>query len=99
MSERRRMLALALCLVVLMTAAASAVLVAHELTHGHDCRGEGCPVCALIAGIHRLRRALGAALGVLLAALSCAALRVAEGVGVALPALAMPVRLRTRLND
>ena len=46
MKAKRRILALILATVILMTVAASLFIIIHEADH--DCCGKGCPVCALI---------------------------------------------------
>ena len=54
MMNRKRILALALCLGITFVLAASSVFVIHEADH--DCAGEECEICARIAAtVHLLR--------------------------------------------
>jgi hypothetical protein len=66
MTNRKRIGALLLCVGLVLALSVSAVFVAHEAGH-HDCRGEDCPVCRMIAASIRLLRGLGLACTALLA--------------------------------
>lgn len=101
MIRQKRWLALLLCACALAVLCASSALAAHELAHPHDCAGQGCPVCALLAVLRRTNRGFGLAL---LAALAC--LFLAPGrpaprpIGRAfLPVPATLVAANIRLND
>ena len=45
MRERRRVIALAMCIAIALSMAVSSACIAHEAIHPHDCTGEDCPVC------------------------------------------------------
>ena len=98
MTKRRRAVALLLCAGLIALMVLSSAFILHEL--GHDCAGEDCPVCAMLAQLHRLRRGLGAALNLLpFAALGTAlCLAAAAASPIARPAVT-GVTLRVRMND
>ena len=61
MMKRRRAFAVAMAVAMLVFMILSSAYIAREAGHGHDCVGEGCPICQFIAGIERLRGSLGGA--------------------------------------
>ena len=71
MRERRRVIALAMCIAIALSMAVSSACIAHEAIHPHDCTGEDCPICQFIAQVAQARRNLGALL--LLALIVCLA--------------------------
>ena len=75
MTNRKRFAALLLCVGLLLVLTTSAFLLIHEADH--DCSGEDCPVCRLIAINIRLLRTLGLAV---LALLSLFFLRAGQSV-------------------
>lgn len=75
MTNRKRFAALLLCVGLVLVLTASAFLLIHE--SDHDCSGEDCPVCRLIAINIRLLRTLGLAV---LALLSLFFLRAGQSV-------------------
>lgn len=75
MTNRKRLAALLLCVGLVLVLSASAFLLIHEADH--DCSGEDCPVCRLIAINIRLLRTLGLAV---LALLSLFFLRAGQSV-------------------
>ncbi len=64
MMTRKRIGALLLCIGLILVLSVSAAFLAHEA--GHDCEGEECPVCRMIAVNIGLLRAVGLALLVFL---------------------------------
>ena len=97
MTKRRRTVALLLCAGLIALLALSSAFILREL--GHDCAGEDCPVCAILAQLHRLRRGLGAALNPLAFAAPGTALCMAATISpIARPAVT-GVTLRVRMND
>lgn len=58
MANKRRIFALLLCAAVVLGIFVSSALIAHEMLHPHDCTGEDCPVCALMAHSSELKRSL-----------------------------------------
>ena len=64
MTARKRIGALMLCIGLILVLTVSSALIAHEADH--DCCGEDCPVCRMIAVHIRLLRTLGLAALVLL---------------------------------
>ena len=64
MTARKRIGALMLCIGLILVLSVSAAFIAHEADH--DCCGEECPVCRMIAIHIRLLRTLGLAALVLL---------------------------------
>ena len=99
MMKRRRAFAVAMAVAMLVFMILSSAYIAREAGHGHDCVGEGCPICQFIAGIERLRGSLGGALLILLAACLAAALnpvrhaQMAADVPVFCPLTAQKIRL------
>ena len=77
MTGRKRIGALLLCIGLALVLSVSAAFIAHEADH--DCTGEDCPVCLMLAVNIRLLRAIGLALLVLPALFSLTALRSAYG--------------------
>ena len=57
MTNRKRISALLLCAALLIMLSVSIAFIAHEADH--DCCGEDCPVCRMIAVNIRLLRTLG----------------------------------------
>ena len=101
MTGSQRRLAMALCVVLALSAFLSSACLAHEAAHPHDCPGEGCPVCHFMAQLETLCRGLGLILAALcVAGAAPVSLRGRHiRAGSALPALATPVARKTRLND
>ena len=64
MTNRRHIAAL-LCVVLVLALAVSSAFIVHEA--GHDCAGNGCPICRMIAVHMDLLRAMGLAVLILLA--------------------------------
>ena len=64
MTRRKRIGALLLCVGLVLVLAVSAAFVAHEADH--DCSGEDCPICLIIANTIRLLRMPGLAAAALL---------------------------------
>ncbi len=64
MTGRKRLGALILCIGLILVLSVSVVFIAHEADH--DCSGEDCPVCRMVAVNIRLMRTLGLAALVLL---------------------------------
>ena len=77
MMNRKRIGALLLCIGLALVLSVSAAFIAHEADH--DCTGEDCPVCLMLAVNIRLLRAIGLALLVLPALFSLTALLSAYG--------------------
>ena len=67
MRKQKRFIAAALCVVAVLVMTVSAAYIVHEAGHGHDCTGEDCPVCALIAQVVQTQRWLGLALALAVA--------------------------------
>ncbi len=65
MTNRRRVTALLLCIGLVFALAVSSAFIAHEA--GHDCTGDDCPICQMIAVNVNLLRAIGLAVLLLLA--------------------------------
>ena len=59
MTNRKRIGALLLCAALLIVLSVSVVFIAHEADH--DCCGEDCPICRMIAVNIRVLRTLGLA--------------------------------------
>ena len=99
MTNRRRVAALLLCIVFVFALAVSSAFIAHEA--GHDCAGNDCPICRMIAVSMDLLRAAGIAVLMLLALFFVlqkkAALR--EWQRLCLPASGTLVSWKIRLND
>lgn len=101
MSKRRHVIAMAVCVAVALAMLVSSAYIVHEAAHHHDCPGEDCPICQLIAEIARTRRELGAV--VLLLLLGCFMLSAPQfwhaAAETELPALGTLVSRKIRLND
>lgn len=101
MYQRRRGIALALCVVLALCAFVSSAFIVHEAAHPHACTGEDCPICQFIVQIEQLRRSFGLLLVALLAtglALSAGRGRRVRATACA-PVPCTPVGRRVRLND
>ena len=101
MKNRRHGIAMAMCVVMLLSMIVSSAYIAHEATHHHACTGEDCPICQFIAQVEQVRRGFGMALLALL--LICFALALRREARVAasadVPALCTLVGRKVRLND
>ena len=99
--QHRRALAMALCVVAVLSLFVASAYLVHEAAHPHRCAGKDCPVCQFIAQIEEVCRGFGLALAAL-HMLVLAALTRRERIA---PAVALPVDLITlvgrkvRLND
>ena len=99
MTNRKRVGALLMCLGMVLFLFVSSTFIAHEV--GHDCSGEDCPICQMIAIHVILLRTLGFAL---LIALALFALRQVRSTRHGqrqqrLPASGTLVSWKIRLND
>ncbi len=65
MTNRKRVAALLLCIGLVFALAVSSACIAHEA--GHDCTGEDCPICRIIATNEDVLRMSGLAVLMLLA--------------------------------
>ena len=65
MTNRKRIAALLLCIGLVFALAVSSAYIAHEA--GHDCSGEDCPICRVIAANADVLRLSGLAVLMLLA--------------------------------
>ena len=99
MANRRRVSALILCVGLVLILAVSTVFIAHEADH--DCCGEDCPICRMIALTTALMRILCliAATGLLWSVLSAASSAFRHPVSVCLRREDTPVSRKTRIND
>jgi len=97
--NRKRAGALLLCIGLVLVLSVSTAFIAHEADH--DCTGEDCPVCLVLAINLRLLRAAGLALPVLTALFSLPASASARGRrnGCASFRPGTPVSWKIRLND
>lgn len=99
MMNRKRVMALVLCLGVAFVLAASSFFILHEADH--DCVGEGCEICANIAATVRLLRGF-ALMGAIMLSLFAALLAVRKcrraAARHACPTLT-PVGWKVRLNN
>ena len=59
MSKRRHAIAMALCIVMMLSMFVSSAYIAHEAAHHHVCSGDNCPVCQFIAQVEQVRRGFG----------------------------------------
>ncbi len=66
MVTKRRLAAAILAALILAALTVSLFIVVHEA--GHDCIGEGCPVCAVVAACQNTLKTLAGALAVFAAA-------------------------------
>ena len=62
MTARGRKLALAACLFLVLFMIVSSALLAREASHPHECTGDRCPICLVLAQAEQTRRAFGLAL-------------------------------------
>ncbi len=84
MTNRRRVTALLLCIGLVFALAVSSAFIAHEA--GHDCTGNDCPICQMIAVNVNLLRTIGLAVLLLLALFALLRGRFAHRHGHDLPA-------------
>ncbi len=99
MTNRKRTAALLLCIGLVFALAVSSAFIAHEA--GHDCSGDDCPICRMIAVSVNLLRALGLAvliLSALFALLQEGCVRRKQP-RLCLPASCTLVSWKIRLND
>ena len=101
LKNRRRVIAMALCIAMMLSMFVSSAYIAHEATHRHECTGEDCPVCQFIAQVEQARRGFGMILLALL--LICFALALRRDwrafTPASLPASGTPVSRKIRLNN
>ena len=57
--NHRRVFAVALCIVMVLSLFVSSAYIAHEAVRHHACSGENCPVCQFIAQVEQVRRGFG----------------------------------------
>lgn len=101
MKNRRHGIAMAMCVVMLLSMLVSSAYIAHEAAHPHVCAGGDCPICQFIAQVEQVRRGFGMALlALLLICLALAQRREARvSATAAVPARCTPVDRKVRLND
>lgn len=101
MNKRRHVIAMALCIVMMLSMFVSSAYIVHEAAHHHECSGENCPICQFIAQIDQVRRGFGMILLALL--LICFALAVRRDwcafTLANLPASGTLVSRKIRLNN
>lgn len=99
MANRKHITALLLCIGLVFALAVSSAFIAHEA--GHDCSGEDCPICRMVAVSVNLLRAIGLAVLMLLALSALLRERFAhrETQRLCLPASGTLVSWKIRLND
>lgn len=99
MTNRKRITAMMLCIGLVLALAVSSAYIAHEA--GHNCSGEDCPVCQMIAINVNLLRTIGLAVLLLLALFAPLGGRIAhrERQRLYLPASGTLVSWKIRLND
>lgn len=101
MLQRRRVIAGALFVLMLLSMFVSSAYIAHEAVRHHECCGENCPVCQFIAQVEQARRGFGMILLALL--LICFALAVRRDwrafTSENLPASGTLVSRKIRLNN
>ena len=99
--NHRRVIGVALCIVMVLSLFVSSAYIAHEATHRHECTGEDCPVCQFIAQVEQARRGFGMILLALL--LICFALALRRDwrafASASLPASGTLVGRKIRLNN
>ena len=96
MAKKRRLAAFLFAALVLLAAAASLCVMACEADH--DCIGETCPVCAVIALCRNTLKALGIVLLYAAAAFGCIRLAAAlQAVCRALSDCETPITLKVKL--
>ena len=59
LKNRRRAIAMALCIAMMLSMFVSSAYIAHEAAHHHVCSGENCPVCQFISQVEQVRRSFG----------------------------------------
>ena len=94
MAKRQRRIAVLLAVLTVLALGISAAFLLHEA--GHDCIGEGCPICRQIAAVRVVFEALAPMLWVVLAV--AAVVRLLRLVRPLLP-LCTPIRLKVKLLD
>lgn len=99
MTDRKRIGTLMLCIGLALVLAVSTAFLVHEADH--DCSGEDCPVCRMIAVSINLLHALGLAVIAFLSALIPAAVRRVRGRRDRACCVfsGTPVSWKVRLND
>ena len=101
MKNRRHVIAVAVCAVMLLSVIVSSAYIVHEAAHHHQCTGEDCPICQFIAQVEQVRRGFGMALlALLLICFALALRREAHAPAAAdIPVLCTLVGRKVRLND
>lgn len=101
MTQRRQIIAMALCAAMLLVMLISSAYIAHETAHPHTCCGEGCPVCQFIEQVEASLKGLSLILVALLAlGFTPVARRERFAFAAAVPAgFTTPVAQKIRLND
>ena len=101
MNNRRHVIAVAMCVVMLLSVIVSSAYIAHEAAHPHVCTGGDCPICQFIAQVEQVRRGFGMLLLALVLICLALALRREARVSAtaAMPARCTPVDRKVRLND
>ena len=99
MTNRKRITALLLCIGLVFALAVSSAFIAHDA--GHDCTGEDCPICRMVAVSVNLLRTIGLAVLMLSALFALLRERFAhrEHQGLCQPASGTLVSWKIRLND
>ena len=99
MTNRKRITALLLCIGLVFALAVSSACIAHEA--GHDCSGEDCPVCQMVAANVNLLHTIGLAFLMLPALFALLLGRFAhrERQRFCLPASGTLVSWKIRLNN
>ena len=101
LKNRRREIAMALCIAMMLSMFVSSAYIAHEAAHHHVCSGDNCPVCQFIAQVEQVRRGFGMILLALL--LICFALALRRDwrafASANLTASVTPVSRKIRLNN
>ena len=59
LKNRRRVIAMALCIAMMLSMFVSSAYIAHEAAHHHVCSGKNCPVCQFISQVEQVRRGFG----------------------------------------
>ena len=99
MTNRKRIGALLLCVGMVLALFVSSAYIAHEA--GHDCSGEDCPICQMIAVNVNLLRTLGLAVLLLVALFVLSRRGLTHQIlhRLALPTSGTLVSWKIRLND
>ena len=99
MTNRKRITAMLLCIGLVLALTVSSAFIAHEA--GHDCSGDDCPICQMVAVNANLLRTIGLAALILSALFAQPRERFAhrEHQRLCLPASGTPVSWKTRLNN